>query len=67
MGEKHVRKDPLAHQLRWAAPLCSALLLSVGGVALADDISNNLDSSVDATAEVMPLTSADPTGPRSCT
>jgi hypothetical protein len=33
-----------------------AVLLAVPAIALADDISNNLDASVDAAAEVMPLT-----------
>jgi len=33
----------------------TALLISGTGIATADDISNSLDSSVDATAEVMPL------------
>src|SRR5215208_2537903 len=32
------------------------VLLAVPAIALADDISNNLDASVDAAAEVMPLT-----------
>jgi hypothetical protein len=42
-------------KIRWGASLCAALLFSVVGVALADDVSNSLDLSVDATAEVMPL------------
>ena len=33
-----------------------AVLLAVPAIALADDISNNLDATVDAAAEVMPLT-----------
>ena len=33
----------------------SGLLVAGGGVAHADDISNNIDASVDAVAEVMPL------------
>ena len=32
------------------------MLLAVPAIALADDISNNLDTSVDAVAEDMPLT-----------
>src|SRR5262245_64440971 len=50
------RRIRLRIKLRRAALLCAALLFSVVGVALADDISNDLDLSVDATAEVMPLT-----------
>src|SRR4051812_1593520 len=42
-------------KIRWGAFLCAALLLSVVGVAFADDVSNNLDASIDAAAEVMPL------------
>src|SRR3954452_19164445 len=43
-------------KIRWGASLCAALLFSCVGVALADDISNHLDLSVDSQAEVMPLT-----------
>jgi hypothetical protein len=42
-------------KLRWVAALAAALLFSVVGVALADDVSNRVDGTVDATAEVMPL------------
>src|SRR5919112_2303105 len=33
-----------------------AVLIAIPAIALADDISNNLDASIDAAAEVMPLT-----------
>src|SRR5688572_15356590 len=39
-----------------------ALVLAIPAVALADDISNNLDASVDAAAEVMPLTTGGANG-----
>jgi len=38
-----------------AAVASGTLVLAGGGVAWADDISNSLDSSVDATAEILPL------------
>lgn len=38
-----------------AAVAAGSLLLAGGGVAWADDIYNTLDSSIDATAEIMPL------------
>ena len=46
----------------WAARACAAVGLVIvatfasSGIAAADDIANNLDASVDATAEIMPLT-----------
>src|SRR3954463_14543615 len=43
-------------KLRWAASLCVVLLFSAVGVAFADDISNQVDLTADAAAEVMPLT-----------
>src|SRR5215211_3349981 len=39
-----------------------AVLLAVPAIALADDISNNIDASVDAAAEVMPLTTGGANG-----
>jgi hypothetical protein len=51
--------------LRWAAVLASAavgVLFAVTGGAFADGISNNLDSSVDAVAETMPLTAGGASG-----
>jgi hypothetical protein len=50
------------NKLRWAAGLSVALLFSVVGVAFADDISNNLDGTIDATAETMSLKAAGPDG-----
>jgi hypothetical protein len=44
---------------RWSALVGAALvgvIFAIAGAAFADDISNNLDASVDAVAEVMPLT-----------
>ncbi len=44
---------------RWTAVVAAALMglvLVLAGAAFADDISNSLDASVDAVAEVMPLT-----------
>jgi len=38
-----------------AAVAAGSLLLAGGGVAFADDIYNNLDASIDATVEIMPL------------
>ena len=38
-----------------AAVAAGSLLLTGGGVAFADDIFNNLDGSIDSTAEVLPL------------
>jgi len=38
------------------------LLFGMGGVAVADDISNSIDTSIDAVAEVMPLNVGGPTG-----
>jgi hypothetical protein len=40
----------------------TALLLGGSGLAFADQVSNNLDGTVDATAEVMPLQAAGPNG-----
>jgi hypothetical protein len=37
------------------AVIAAALLIASGGFAYADDISNNLDASIDAVAEAMPL------------
>jgi hypothetical protein len=44
---------------RWSALMGAAVVgvvFAIAGAAFADDISNNLDASVDAVAEVMPLT-----------
>jgi hypothetical protein len=44
---------------RWSALVGAAVVgvvFAIAGAAFADDISNNLDASVDAVAEVMPLT-----------
>jgi hypothetical protein len=40
----------------------TALLLSGTGIASADDVYNNLDTSIDATAEIMPLNVGGPNG-----
>ena len=51
--------------LRCAAVLASAavgVIFAVTGGAFADGISNNLDSSVDAVAETMPLTAVGASG-----
>lgn len=40
----------------WVIPMTLVMSLVLGGVAWADDISNNLDATVDSTAEVMNLT-----------
>jgi hypothetical protein len=46
-------------RFRWSAVMTAAVLgivFAIAGAAFADDISNNLDASVDAVAEAMPLT-----------
>lgn len=50
--------------LRGLAALCTAALLAVtaAGAAQADDIANQLDSSIDAVAEIMPLNVGGPNG-----
>lgn len=45
-----------------AAVAAGSLLLAGGGVAFADDVSNNLDGTIDATAEIMPLNAGGATG-----
>lgn len=49
---------------RWLAATVASVALTLSGaaVAVADDISNNLDTTVDAAAEVMPLNVGGPTG-----
>lgn len=52
-------------ELRYAGkvvPLALAFMLVMGAVAFADDISNNLDDSVDADLELMDLTAGGATG-----
>lgn len=44
------------------APVAGCLLAVGGGVAHADDISNNIDTTVDAEAEVMALNVGGPNG-----
>jgi hypothetical protein len=46
----------------WLISLVVIALLAIPFTAFADDISNNLDASVDAVAEVMPLTLGGPNG-----
>src|SRR6476661_2348586 len=45
-----------------AAVAAGSLLLAGGGVAVADDIYNTLDTSIDSTAEVMPLNAGGASG-----
>lgn len=46
----------------WVIPLTLVMSLVLGGVAWADDISNSLDATVDAAAEVMNLTAGGANG-----
>jgi hypothetical protein len=49
--------DQIRRRGRWSLVLGTVVAsIAVASVASADDIANNLDASVDATAEVMPLT-----------
>lgn len=48
-------KHAFRTRFRWIYALAAAILMLTPMAALADDISNNLDTSIDAVAEVMPL------------
>ena len=45
----------LRHKFTWSISLALIFALILASLAMADDISNNLDASVDAVAEIMPL------------
>lgn len=45
-----------------AVTSAAALVLATGGLAAADQVYNNVDPSIDATAEIMPLNAGDATG-----
>ncbi len=45
----------LRHKFTWSISLALIFALLLASLAMADDISNNLDASVDAVAEIMPL------------
>jgi hypothetical protein len=49
------RATPRLRTVRRALALSAVAVLTIGGTAVADDVSNDLDTSVDATAEVMAL------------